>query len=192
MDKLSEIAKKIQNKFGIELELVSGGNSANFNWLLSNQNCGAINNLRIGETLFFGKETINFEQISNLYTDVVKLSAEIIEIKRRNTVPNGIIVSNAFGEIIDSNQNKNNNHNIQSSKRNQVLLNIGRQDIVPDGLKPMQKNIKILGASSDYLIIDILDNNFKIGQTLDFELNYEAFLRAMTSPYIKKEYTTNI
>jgi predicted amino acid racemase len=192
MDKLSEIAKEIQNKFNIDLELVSGGNSANFNWLLSNQNCSAINNLRIGETLFFGKETINFKQISNLYTDVVKLSAEIIEIKRRNTIPNGIIVSNAFGEIIESNQNEDNIHNIKSSKRNQALLNIGRQDVVPEGLKPLQENIKVLGASSDYLIIDILDNSFKIGQTLDFGLNYEALLRAMTSPYIEKEYTTSI
>lgn len=191
MEEFSQIAISIQKKFGINLELVTGGNSANFNWLMSNENYGAINNLRIGETLFFGKETINFEQISNLYTDVVKLSAEIIEIKQRNTKPRGIIVSNAFGEIIDSSQNLDKNQDIISSIRRQALLDIGRQDIVPERLKPTMK-IEILGASSDYLIVDLLDTNLKIGQNIYFDLNYEVLLRAMTSPYIDKEYVKNV
>ena len=69
----------------------------------------------------------------------------------------------------------------------QALLNIGRQDIAVNGLNP-KESIKILGASSDYLVVDIRDNQFQIGQKLHFDLNYEALLRAMTSPYIHKKF----
>ena len=189
MEELSRYAKNIEEKFGLDLKFVSGGNSANLKWFKSSKNLGAINNLRIGEAIFLGRETINFDPIPNLFTDVFKLTAEIIELKKRTLIYNGEYVSNAFGEPVQDLQMIDNNREgkIKKNVRIQALLDIGRQDIALNGLTPIE-NIKILGGSSDYLIVDTNNNEFKIGTKLSFELNYEALLRAMTSPFIRKEF----
>ncbi|MFX1278156.1 MAG: alanine/ornithine racemase family PLP-dependent enzyme [Promethearchaeota archaeon] len=185
MKKFSNIADELEKKFGLKFKFVSGGNSSNMNWLMSCKDTGKINNLRIGEALFLGHETINFQPIPDLHRDSFKFTAEIIELKQRSLRPQGIVVSNAFGEKI----HKKSLFIIKKKKRfrKQALLNFGRQDINLDGLRPIS-NIKILGASSDYLIIDVKDNEFKIGEVLNFNLNYEALLRAMTSPYVSKKF----
>lgn len=187
MNEFSKLIFRIKDKFELELEFVSGGNSANFNWFKSCKNIGEINNFRIGEAMFLGKETINYEPIPNLYTDAFKLITEIVELKQRSVIPKGIIVSNAFGERVQTYHKKINNGKKSDIIRTQALLNIGRQDIAVKGLNP-KESINILGASSDYLVVDIRDNQFQIGQKLHFDLNYEALLRAMTSPYIHKKF----
>ena len=187
MNEFSKLVFRIKDKFELELEFVSGGNSANFNWFKSCKNIGEINNFRIGEAMFLGKETINYEPIPNLYTDAFKLITEIVELKQRSVIPKGIIVSNAFGERVQTYHKKINNGKKSDIIRTQALLNIGRQDIAVKGLNP-KESINILGASSDYLVVDIRDNQFQIGQKLHFDLNYEALLRAMTSPYIHKKF----
>ena len=131
-----------------------------------------------------------FDTYPNLYTDVFKLKAEIVELKKRNLNHDGKIVSNAFGEQVQDIQMKDNNaeRTIRSKKmRKQALLNFGVLDTAIKGLSPIE-NVKILGGSSDYLVVDVRDNEFCLGQTLNFTLNYEALLRAMASPYISKKY----
>jgi predicted amino acid racemase len=185
MKKLSNIAESIERKFGIKLDFVSGGNSANLNWLRNCKDIGKVNNLRIGEALFLGHETINFQPIPHLNKDAFLLTAEIIELKKRSLRLQGIAVSNAFGEPIKQKSLLKTKKG--SMARNQALLNIGRQDIEIKGLYPLD-DIKILGASSDYLIIDVLDNEFQVGKKLNFSLNYECLLKAMTSPYVSLKY----
>lgn len=183
MKKFSNIAEEIERNFGIKLKFISGGNSANINWLISCEDLGKINNLRIGEALFLGHETINFQPLPDLYTDAFKLTAEIVELKQRSLKPQGIAVSNAFGEKI---QEKSLFIKEGTEFRTQALLNLGRQDIVVKGLKPIEK-IKVLGASSDYLIVELIEKDFQIDKKLHFNLNYEALLKAMTSPYISQK-----
>ena len=190
MEELSNYAKLIKEKFGLDLKFVSGGNSANYKWFISHKNLGAITNLRIGEAIFLGRETINFDPIPNLYTDVFKLTAEIVELKKRIINDHGKIVSNAFGEPVQDFQMNDRNGEGKIKKnlvRIQALLDLGRQDTAINGLTPFE-NMKILGGSSDYLVVNVIDNDFHIGQKVNFNLNYEALLRAMASPYITKKY----
>jgi predicted amino acid racemase len=49
-------------------------------------------------------------------------------------------------------------------------------------------DIDILGASSDHIIVDAKQTDLKVGNTVEFKLNYGALLSAMTSPYIIKKY----
>ena len=81
MRQLSQLASSIEDEFQIVLEIVSGGNSANHEWVQSTQTTGRINNLRLGESLLLGRETLNRKPISKLHTDAFKLVAEIIELK---------------------------------------------------------------------------------------------------------------
>ncbi len=190
MKELSNYAKFIKERFGLDLTFVSGGNSANYKWFKSTNNLGAVNNLRIGEAIFLGRETINFDSIPNLYRDIFKLTAEIIELKKRTLNNNGEFVSNAFGEPVQDFQKKDKKREgkiKQNNVRTQALLDIGRQDTALNGLTPIE-NIKILGGSSDYLVVEVFDKDIHIGQQMNFNLNYEALLRAIASPYIAKKY----
>ena len=43
-----------------------------------------------------------------------------------------------------------------------------------------------MSATSDYIICALANLNYKVGDELRFNLNYEALLHAMTSPFISK------
>jgi len=178
MNYLSSLAKDIEKKFDLVLEFVSGGNSANYNWFMSTKNVGKINNLRLGESIFLGRETLDRKPITGLFTDAFTLFAEVIESKIKPSLPYGDVGQDAFGNTPEF-------HDIGKMKR--ALLGVGLQDVLVSGLTPIS-DINILGASSDHIIIDAKQSEIKVGDTVEFNLNYGALLSAMTSPYIIKIY----
>jgi len=178
MTELSQIVDRIQEKYNIKLNMVSGGNSANYEWFLSTKNIGNINNLRIGEAILFGRETLHRNKIPNLYTDAFTLICEVIESKLKPSLPYGEICQNAFGDTPEF----TNIGNI-----NRVILGIGEQDVDTKAIKP-RINAKVIGASSDHLIILHSKNHIEVGNELEFDINYSALLRLSTSPYVKKEF----
>ena len=187
MKEFSDIAAKIQDTLGLKLKFISGGNSANYDWLMSVKDTGLINNLRIGTAILLGLGGIHETPLNGLNQDAFIFIAEIIEIKRKPFYPKGTMTLNAFGEpSIFKSKDKLKK---KKSFRNQALLNVGRQDIQETGLVPLDYDIEIMGASSDYIIIDIKENDFKLGDKLRFSVNYEALLCAMTSPFISKIFT---
>jgi predicted amino acid racemase len=178
MEYLSTIVKNIEEKFGLTLEFVSGGNSANYNWFISTKDIGKINNLRLGESIFLGCETLYRKHIPNLFTDAFTLITEVIESKIKPSVPYGNIHQDAFGNTP------------KFQDRGQIrraILGVGLQDVLVSGLTPLL-DIDILGASSDHIIIDAKQLEIKVGDTVEFNLNYGALLSSMTSPYIIKIY----
>jgi len=178
MEYLSSIAKDIEKKFGLTLEFVSGGNSANYDWFISTKNVGKINNLRLGESIFLGCETLERKTIEGLFTDVFTLIAEVIESKTKPSLPYGDIGQDAFGNIPKF-------PDLGLIRR--AILGVGIQDVLVSGLTPLL-DIDILGASSDHIIINAKQSEIKVGDTIKFNLNYGALLSAMTSPYIIKIY----
>ena len=67
----------------------------------------------------------------------------------------------------------------------QAILALGRQDVDPDGLQPPE-GIRILGMSSDHLVVDLGDHTVGVGDEIDFGVGYGALVRAMTSPFVTK------
>lgn len=177
MTYLSSIAKNIENKFKLKLEFVSGGNSANYNWFKSTKNIGRINNLRLGESIFLGRETLNRKPIPGLFQDAFILVTEVIESKIKPSLPYGNVCQDAFGNIPEFQD---------AGEIRRGILGIGLQDVVVSGLTP-RIDIAILGASSDHIIIDAKQIELNVGQTVEFDLNYAALLSAMTSSYVHKK-----
>jgi predicted amino acid racemase len=70
--------------------------------------------------------------------------------------------------------------------RNRALLNVGREDIVLDGIATLDSSVEVIGASSGYLVVDVSDvsGRVRVGDELGFSVNYSALLRAMTSEYV--------
>jgi len=173
---LTSIATDIEEKYGLNLEFVSGGNSANYDWFTSTTDVGKINNLRLGESIYLGCETLNRKPISGLYTDAFTLVSEVIESKMKPSVPYGSICQDAFGNVPEFKDR---------GRIRRAILGIGLQDVMVSGLTP-RTDVEILGASSDHIIVDAKDIDLNVGDELEFDLNYGALLSAMTSQYVNK------
>ncbi|MDP3058648.1 MAG: alanine/ornithine racemase family PLP-dependent enzyme [bacterium] len=177
---LSSLANHLSRRLGKKTEL-SAGNSSSLSLLFDQQLPPEATNLRIGEGIILGRETINRIPIVGAYLDVCTLTAEVIEVQDKPSVPIGTIGQDAFGNVPRF-ENKG------TQKR--AILSIGRQDVVPEGIVPRLKGLAILGASSDHLILDITEAKqpIVVGDTLSFDVGYGALLAASTSKYVKKEY----
>ena len=178
MGELSRLAALIEATFDISIEVVSGGNSANLEWVFSSEYTGRINNLRLGESILLGREALHRNAIDGLYTDAITLVAEVIESKLKPTRPTGKLAQNAFGECPTV---------VDRGTVAQAILAIGVQDVDVGGLQP-SKGIEILGGSSDHLVVTSGVGNLAVGAELTFQLNYSSMLRAMTSPFVTKSF----
>lgn len=174
MAELSSLADAIEVTFGLCLDIVSGGNSANLGWALCGMETGRVNNLRLGESLLLGRDPLNRQPIEGLYTDAFTLVAEVIESGMKPTTPTGATAQCAYGKTPTANDR---GHIFQA------ILAIGLQDVDADGLVP-PAGIEILGASSDHLIVDCGTDPLPVGTELAFQVNYAALVGAMTSPYV--------
>ncbi len=175
MSELSTLADRVEARFGLAMGVVSGGNSANLDWAISGADTGRINQLRLGESILLGRETLHRQPIDGLHTDAVTLVVEVIESKVKPSMPWGETGENAFGETAIA---------TDRGPISQTILAVGRQDTDPDGLHP-PPGIKILGASSDHLVTDS-GSVLCAGTEVTFQLDYSALLRSMTSPFITK------
>lgn len=176
MAELSNIADLIEETFDLKMEIVSGGNSANLEWALSGAETGKINNLRLGEAILLGRETLYRQPINGLFTDAITLFAEVIESKVKPSQPSGTIAQTAFGEAVPC---------IDRGLVAQSILAIGHQDTDPYGLTPPE-GVVIMGASSDHLIITSESCELPVGSEVTFQINYSALVHTMTSPFITK------
>jgi len=179
MEYLCTLASAVEKKFNLTLEFVSGGNSANYNWFTSTDDVGRINNLRLGESIYLGRETLYRKPIAELFTDAFTLVAEVIESKIKPSLPYGEVCQNAFGKVSQF---------LDRGQIRRAILGVGLQDVVVSGLTP-RLDFAIMGASSDHIIIDAKKVDLKVGDEVEFDLNYGALLSAMTSPYVIKKYT---
>jgi ornithine racemase len=178
MRHLSVLVNDLEKEFRMSLEIVSGGNSANYEWSQSAIDVGRINNLRLGESIFLGRESVQRTAIPGLHTGAFKLVAEVIESKYKPSVPWGESGQDAFGNVTSF---------PDRGIRQRSIIALGRQDVLVSGLKP-PANLNILGASSDHIILDSHNYNLQVGDAVSFDLDYGALLAAMTSPFIKKEF----
>jgi predicted amino acid racemase len=89
----------IEKEFHLGLTIISGGNSANYEWYKSSKDVGNINNLRLGESILLGLETVNRKGIPGLHTGAFQLVAEVIESKKKPSLPFGEIGQDAFGNV---------------------------------------------------------------------------------------------
>ncbi|GAB6135964.1 alanine/ornithine racemase family PLP-dependent enzyme [Thermococcus prieurii] len=181
-DKIHEfdsIVNRIEDKFGIRFELISGGNSANIPLLLDEHPDSRINNLRIGEAILLGHDAVYRRRIPGTHSDAFVLEAEAIEVRRKPSLPQGQLGENAFGETPKF-------KNLGTIRR--AILAVGRQDVDPEGLKSPDE-VKILWSSSDHMVVYNIPRKSSVGDRFAFVIrSYGALLRAFTSPYVRKEF----
>ncbi len=173
-------AYKIERLAGIGLDWVSGGNSSSLPLLLDGRLPAGINNLRIGEAILQGGlETFRDSPWAELEFDACRLSGEVIEVKKKPSLPIGESGYDAFG---------NQPVFVDEGDRLRAIANIGREDVLIEGLTPIHKGVRVLGGSSDHLLMDVTeaDPPVAVGNRVSFRMNYGAMLSVMTSEYVEK------
>ena len=177
--RLVDISKEIEKRYGLKLQIISGGNSSSIH-LLGSKALNGVNNLRLGESLVCGTETAYGKRIDETYDDAIVLEAEIIENKKKPSVPTGKIGMDAFGNIPEY---------VDRGIRKRAICAVGKQDLDDRNIIPFDEKIIIIGASSDHLIIDVTDceTNYQVGDIIKFKLKYSSILKTMTSAYVDKK-----
>ena len=184
LTQLAQLAKRVEQETGVRLQAVSGGNSATVDLMLRGGIPEGVNNLRLGESILFGKERAKYTFLPGTYPDVFTLHAEIVELKEKPSLPWGNIGVDSYGNkptFAD-----------RGPKRLKAICALGKQDFDPDITTPCDPGVIILGASSDHLMLDITDSEkaYRVGDCVDLRLGYFSTMRAFTSSYVRKEYIT--
>ncbi|WP_168198379.1 alanine racemase [Crassaminicella thermophila] len=184
LGRLCSIAEEIEKRINRKLEIISGGATSSIPLLIDGKMPTKINNLRIGEGILLAKDLHDFWKydMSHMHQDAFVLKAQVVEIKDKPTYPIGEIFIDAFGGC-PSYEDK--------GKRKRALLAVGKQDFgFHDKLIPKNEGVKIVGSSSDHLIVDIQDlqQEIQVGDILDFHMYYAPMLYLSGSLSVKKVY----
>ena len=168
LEELVELAERIEERRGRQLEYISGGATSSLMRVWDKNIPKRINMLRVGEGILLARDLDVFYgyDMSDLYQDIFRLKAEVIEVKDKPSYPVGTIAIDAFGHTPTY---------VDRGIRRRALLAMGKVDYGdPAELLPMDKGIEVLGASSDHTIIDVEDaeRDYKVGDIMTFDICY--------------------
>lgn len=185
-DKLLQLImykKILELRFGKKIPYVSGGTTVTLPLLLSSKSFpGGVNHFRVGEALYFGADLFNEGVIKGMYPFVFELEAQVIELAEKPIEPFGDLKANPQGKKYTKNdKNKGKSHQ-------RAILDIGVLDVMPNFLIPKNKDLKIIGGSSDMMIVDISKSRHKypVGSTMNFQMKYMGALSLLNSRYVEK------
>jgi len=172
----------IEAKFNKNIPYVSGGSSVTIPLIFKGLLPKSINHFRVGETLYLGTDVYNDSTIRNMEYNVFQLFAEIIELSEKPIVPTGEMGTNVEGheyEFDDSDVGK-------STCR--AILDIGLLDFEVNHIQPKDNDIELVGSSSDMIVLDLGKNpkKYKVGDLVEFSLDYMGTLTILNSKYIEK------
>lgn len=178
---MSHLADRIESELNIEVKTVSVGGSVLLEWMKHKPLPGRINNIRLGESVFLGTiPTIN-QVHPDLDTHVVTFRSDILEIKDKRVTPPQQNGKDALGGSPRFSRR---------GLRKRAVLNFGICDTYPSGLTPLIPGMEIVSVNSNYTLADITDcpHPLKVGDFIDFTMNYQAFLQSFISPFTSIRY----
>jgi len=181
MNRMIEIRNNLAARTGLEIGIISGGNSSSYFLVEEGILPKEINNLRIGEIFVCGNETAYQTRVEGTYDDVFTLEAEIIELKTKPSLPIGESGMDAFGK-----------KPVYEDRGEMIrgIIAIGKQDADMSGLVPLDDHIEMIGRSSDHMILDLTKSSqvYSVGDIMRFKLKYAGILSVMTSEYVEKHF----
>lgn len=184
-DKLIQLSlyeQLVEAKFNRQIPFVSGGSSVTIPLIFRRLLPKGINHFRVGETLFLGTDVYNNVPLKRMNRDVFKLYTEIIELIEKPVLPDGEMGNNVEGdEFIFDEESVG-----KTSFR--AIIDIGLLDVEEKHIESVDKELAIVGASSDMFVINlgVNENKYKVGDLLEFTMDYMGVLRIINSKYIEK------
>ncbi|MDJ0868157.1 MAG: alanine/ornithine racemase family PLP-dependent enzyme [Myxococcota bacterium] len=180
MARLVRRAEAVEKTHDVQLPWLSGGNSSALGLIAAGSMPARINHVRIGEAILLGRETVRRDPVPGTVQDAFRLYGEVIERKEKPSMPIGPRGRDAFGRATAFEDR---------GERPRALVNLGREDVDVEGLTPVDGRLTLLGATSDYLVLDVGEaRELRVGDEVAFAPSYGALLAAMDSEYVEKRY----
>lgn len=177
---LLSAAALIEEGIGRKLELISGGSSVNLTLMQKDGMPREINHLRIGGAIA-NPRNIRLNRgvvIEGMLEDAFILKAELIEVNVKPSCPFGQTSINWTGNEVKFED---------KGLRRRAVAAIGSQDI-GDAFKllPRENGVKVIGCSSDHLILDIEDSTraWNVGDTVSFNLSYANLMYTFCTRHV--------
>lgn len=184
-DKLLQLClyeQLIEAKFNKVIPYITGGTSVTIPLISKGLLPKDVNHFRVGETLFLGTDVYNSAPNPEMHQDVFKLYAEIIELREKPMIPDGDLGHNLSGDVLDFKEDGSNAHSYRA------IIDIGLLDVEASHIKAKDEALKIVGSSSDMMVIDLgeNENGYQVGSLIAFDLDYMGILRLMSCDYVDK------
>lgn len=185
-DKLIQLSlykQLIEAKFNKHIQYVSGGSSVTIPLIFQNMLPKGVNHFRVGETLYLGTDVYNDAKLENMHNDVFRLYAEIIELIDKPVVPVGDMGTNLEGKSFEFDET------LRGKKAYRAILDIGLLDVEEKHITLVDESIKVVGASSDMIVVEMADRDhpYSVGDFLEFKLDYMGTLKILNSRYVDKK-----
>ena len=176
---LISVAEEIEHALGIRLTVISGGHTSDLELIARGEMPARVNQLRIGEAILLGTNCHSKYLLPLPHQDTFQVIAEVIEIKTKPSLPDGLIGRDAFGRVPQWDD---------LGIRRRAVLALGKQDLYVEGLHPKRRGVTIVGASSDLLVLDVTeaDPPIGLGEEMVFAPAYSAVATAMANCHVTK------
>lgn len=178
---LVDSASAVEAAIGRKLEMVSGGSSSSVPLLVRGKMPKGITNLRLGAVLMYHTLSLAEDELPEL-RDAFRVNIEVIEAAVKPTVPRGELAYDCFGngKVFED-----------RGERRRVILGVGAFDL-GDCLKlrTLDAGARVLGASSDHLIVDVHDSDreYRPGDVMSFLMSYQSILTATANEFVHKRF----
>ncbi|MGC9314606.1 MAG: alanine racemase [bacterium] len=189
-DKLIQLSlykELLECKFGHEIALISGCSSITLPLVSRGKIPRLTNHFRIGEAAFFGTSPLNNKKFRNLSTTAFEYRANIIELERKETRPEGVISEASVGHTAALGGD--------SDESYKAILDFGLLDVDVDEIEPINPNVKFIGTSSDMTVYEVgrgsgraaTRKKYKVGGQIRFRPSYMAVARLINTKYVQKK-----
>lgn len=178
---LIEFKEELGRRLGGQNIFLSVGGTTFIELWESEENWDGVDEIRFGEAFLFGSDISRKRNINWLKQDAFTVWAEIVEVYSKRVARDSVRGFDAFGGIVST---------PTWEQRKRALLALGKQDIDENQLYFPGEGVKIVGATSNYLVVDIEESerDYRVGDVVGFRAGYGAVLRAFLSPYVEKVY----
>ena len=183
MELLDAMVCSVSQNLGYKIPVVSLGGTLMYDMAKNKQMSPYVNQLRIGEAIFFGYNMSYQKPIVEMSQKTFRFSGEVLEVKVKNIIEDHNSGYNAFGRKIEV---------LRCGKRKRAVLDFGELAGFPPGLEPLHKGIELAGFSHNHTVVDITDceQDFVAGDLIHFRPNYNSTAHAMLSPFVDKKICT--
>ncbi len=135
--------------------------------------------IRSGGGPIYGYDFVSGCGITGLGRTDPVLTAAVLECYRKPPAPQGPGGLDAFGHVPEV--------DLPGEDAWYALLAVGRRDMEPGGLRPLLEGARLAGATSDVAVL-ITPEPLRPGDEVAFAVDYDALVRAVTSPFVAVEY----
>lgn len=123
----------------------------------------------------------------DLHTDVFTYKGNIIEIEKKETVPDGVMTNGNIGHTRDTFSLDTNE---EITKTHKAIVDFGILDVDFNDLKTKDDKLIFVGTTSDMTVYEIPTNKnnptYNVGDTIDFSATYMGVAKLMNSKFIEK------